>query len=191
MNKRTIIIAALILICMSINGQVKYEQESRVKMSDVPRSACEWLNDAFEGRKKVKWYYETTLTSNSYEAKFTWENYNYSVKFDTTGHIIDIEKAIEFDEIPEQARNNILLYFEENFQRHRLIKIQEQATGDEDDLEDMIDENEVEGITIRYEIEFHGVTATDNKLWEALFGSFGEFVMQQEIVLHPNFNLDF
>lgn len=179
------------IIITSISGQVKYERESRVRMRDVPESAREWLNDAFEGKKTVKWYYETTPTSNSYEAKFTWKSYEYSVKFDTTGHIIDIEKTIDFDEIPETARKSVLAYFNDNFQRYRLIKIQEQATGDEDDLEDMIDENEDEGITLRYEIEFHGVNVTDNKLWEALFSSKGQLIMQQEIQLPPNFNLDF
>lgn len=191
MSAREIIIIALLFFSLALSGQVKYEQESRVKKRDIPESARKWLNDAFEGNKTVKWYYETTPTSNSYEAKFCWKNYDYSVKFDTKGHIIDIEKTIDLAEIPKSARSNILSYFEEHFQRHRIMKIQEQSTGDEDDLEDLIDENEEEGITRRYEIEFHGVNAGENKLWEALFSSNGEFIMQQEINLPPSFNLDF
>ena len=180
-----------IILSLTIVGQVKYESEIRVSERDVPKRAREWLKDAFENYKTVKWYFETTPEMNSYEAKFKFTSYDYSVKFDTAGLIIDVEKKIEFFEIRQSARSVILSYFDDHFQSYKILKIQEQATGDEDDLEDFIDENEEEGITIRYEIEFHGVNPEENKIWEALFGIDGELIMQREIDLPPNFNVDF
>lgn len=190
-TKRLIIFLMLTTLSFTIAGQVKYEREIRVSEKDVPKKAREWLKDAFENHRAVKWYFETTPDMNSYEVKFKYKSYDYSVKFDTAGLIIDVEKKIEFFEIRQPARSAILSYFDDHFQSYNILKIQEQATGDEDDLEDFIDENEEEGITIRYEIEFHGVTPEENKLWEALFSIDGEMIMQREIDLPPNFNFDF
>ncbi len=178
-------------LSLTIAGQVKYEREVRVPEKNVPPKAREWLKDAFEDIENAKWYFETTPEMNSYEAKFKWRRYNYSVKFDTLGLIVDIEKKIELSEIPKSTRSAILSYFEDHFHSYKILKIQEQATGDEDDLEDFIDDNEEEGITLRYEIEFHGVNAEGNKLWEALFSIDGKLIMLREIHLSPNFNIDF
>jgi hypothetical protein len=190
-TKSLIIFLMLTTLSLTIAGQVKYEREARIPEKDVPKKARVWLKDTFEDIKTAKWYFETTPETNSYEAKFNWRSYNYSVKFDTLGLIVDIEKEIELFEIPESARSVILSYFKDHFHSHKFLKIQEQGTGDEDDLEDFIDENEEEGITIRYEIEFHGVTAEENKLWEALFSIEGKLIMLREIHLPPNFNIDF
>jgi hypothetical protein len=190
-TKSLIIFLMLSTLSLTIAGQVKYEREIRISEKNVPKKASEWLKDAFEDIRTAKWYFETTPEMNSYEAKFKWRNYNYSVKFDTLGLIVDIEKKIDLSEIPKSTRSVILSYFEDHFHSYKILKIQEQATGDEDDLEDFIDENEEEGITIRYEIEFHGVTPDENKLWEALFSIEGKLIMLREIDLPPNFNFDF
>lgn len=190
-TKKLIILLNLITLSLTIVAQVKYEREIRIPEQNVHERAREWLKDAFEDVKSVKWYYETTPVVNSYEAKFNWRSYDYSVKFDTSGLIVDVEKIIELSEIPQPARSIIHSYYDNSFQSYKILKIQEQATGDEDDLKDFIDENEEEGITIRYEIEFHGVTLTENKLWEILFSINGELIMQQEIDMPHNFNIDF
>ncbi|MBE0662441.1 MAG: hypothetical protein IH597_08230 [Bacteroidales bacterium] len=190
-TKRLILFLMLMTLSLTMMGQVKYEQEKRISEKDVPKRARKWLKDAFEDIRTAKWYFETTPAVNSYEAKFRWESHDYSVKFDTSGLIVDVEKKIELSEMPKSTSLVILSYFDDHFQTYKIQKIQEQATGDEDDLEDFIDENEEEGITIRYEIEFHGVTHEENKLWEMLFSSEGELIMQREIYLSPNFNFDF
>jgi hypothetical protein len=189
--KKILLAIFLLMAAFPLVAQVKFEQEIRVKRNAVPREAREWINDAFEGFKRVRWYYETTPEDNSYEAKFSWDGYLYSVKFDNEGKLVDIEKEITFEEITPGAKEDIRQYLEETYQRYRIIKVQRQFTGHEDDLEDYIDEDEWEDITMKYEIEFHGITSSENKLWEALFDGEGNLILLQEIQLPDLFNLDF
>jgi hypothetical protein len=176
---------------MIAGAQVKTERETRVSRRNVPEQAREFINETFEGFKRVRWYFEESNEGNSYEAKFRWQRKQYSVKFDTTGKLVDIEWIIAFEEIPETAKENIMGYLNQNFTSFRILKIQKQLLGDEDDLEDFIDEDEYDDVTINYEFEIQGKTPDENKLWEILFSSEGEVLLRREINLPDNFNLDF
>ncbi|MGC9344295.1 MAG: hypothetical protein ACP5E3_16445 [Bacteroidales bacterium] len=182
----------LSLVFPRINSaQEKIEREYGIKKRDVPEPAIEWMQDAFEGFKRIKWYYEESSDGNSYEAKLKWKGYHYSVEFDTTGIIEDIEMNIPVEELSEEARRNITEWMNSSYLKHRIIKIQKQFKGDSDDLEDLMDENETERIEVFYEIEYHGKTKTENELWEGLFDSQGVHVQTRKIVRNPSNNLEF
>jgi hypothetical protein len=187
-------ILALLLMNLStadIKAQEKTEREYSIKKRDVPKPSIEWMQDAFEGFKRIKWYYEESSDGSSYEAKLKWKGYYYSVEFDTSGIIKDIEMMIPFEELPEEVRGNITGWMNSSYLRHRILKIQKQFQGDPDDLEDLMDEDETEGIDVYYEIEFHGKTETENELWEGLFDSQGVHMQTRRIVRNPSNNLEF
>ena len=52
------------------NAQVKIEKESKVLSSEVPFKSVSWVEEVFDQKKKLKWYFETSAESHSYEAKF-------------------------------------------------------------------------------------------------------------------------
>jgi len=188
---RRFITCFLILISLGTIAQDKEEKEFRVKRKDVPSEARKWFKDAFEGARKVNWYYEESSGTGSYEAKLKYRGLEYSVEFDTTGRIEDIEVKIEWEELPDEVKNNLNSYFSTNYTKYKILKIQKQYTGSPDDLEDLIDENEKEDITVRYELEFHGRTDTENELWEGLFSSNGSLIEVRKIKLMPTNNLEF
>lgn len=179
------------LTAFHVSAQEKFEREFRVKERDVPKEAVKWFRDAFEGAKKVNWYYEQSAEKNSYEAKLEYKGLKYSVEFDTTGVIEDIEITVDWNEIPLDTRTRLEAYFDANYSKYRCLKIQKQYTGSPDDLEDLIDENEMESITVRYEIEFHGKTENDNEIWEGLFDAAGNLEELRKVKQSPTNNLLF
>lgn len=179
------------LFAAEIKAQEKTEREYGIKKRDVPQPSIEWMQDAFEGYKKIKWYYEESSGKNSYEAKLKWKDRHYSVEFDTAGIIEDIEMIVQFGELPEITCNNISDWMNATYLKHKILKVQEQLRGDPDDLEDFIDEDETEGIEVFYEIEYQGKTETENELWEGLFDSRGVNIQARKIVRNPSSNLEF
>jgi len=191
MKYMIILLLLFLSFATNLSAQIKSEREYRIKRSEVPEEAREWLNDTFEAFKRINWYHQIDNDIESYEAKFRYKGSKFSVNFDTGGKVADVEFIIGSGDIPEKARNTISGYLESNFNRHRILKIQEQLLGLPDDLEDYFDEDEREGITRNYEIEFHGVTDTQNELWEGLFDEDGNLVLLRQIEQEPTFNLDF
>lgn len=193
MKKRRnfIILNLFILISFQSYAQEKIEREIGVKKDEVPQAAVEFMEDAFEGARKIKWYYEETSGKQSYEAKLKWEGRLNSVEFNTNGLIEDIEKEYDLKELDPSVQQQLQEWFGSNFLKYRIRKIQQQWTGTPDDLEDATDENEIDNITIRYEIEFYGRNEEERSLWEGLFDNRGNFIEKRKVILRPTDNLNF
>jgi len=193
MTRSTLIVLFFLSSFQSVQltAQDKIERERRVKKSEVPKEEREWMRGAYENTRRIKWYYEETSGKSSYEAKIKVNNRQISVEFNTSGIIEDIEIQIEADELPQVTAENIMKYFQKEYRKFDLRKIQEQWTGEPEDLEDAVDENEMDDIVIMYEIEYYGVSDSDKSLWEGLFDSEGNFIKKRKIVLRPADNLNF
>lgn len=177
---------------VQLTAQTKNEVERRIKKKAVPSEVKDWFNDAYENQRKVKWFYQTDGDKKVYEAKLMYKNKNHSVEIQPNGDIVNIEVQIELDEIQQEVRQKILAYFNTNYNRFSIKKIQIQYTGSNDDLEDLIDEDEmVASINVHYEIEFYGKNENENELWEGLFNDVGNLIERKKIVLKSTDNLDY
>lgn len=177
----------VVLTCFS---QDKIEKETRIKTLDVPSNAKKWLQDSFEKIKRPKWFLEYSQNGKSFEAKFKYQNHFHSVEFDSLGHVEDVEIEIFYSEIPGETWEVIQSYYKSEFELVKVEKIQRQFSGAKSDLEDFFDEEEQDGVTIRYEIVFQGKNKTWS-LWEALFDESGKFISKLEVQIRPNDNLIF
>ncbi|MFW5892530.1 MAG: hypothetical protein ACOCUQ_03910 [Bacteroidota bacterium] len=205
MDRRFQTIFYLLILCLHFPlhaQEKKIEREKLVRQSKVPPNALEWISTSFDSPQKVKWYHEISGEGISYEAKFKHQKYKYSVKFDTTGTIKDVEKIIRIKEIETNARKSITNYFEENYDRFKILKTQIQYTGLSENLQKMIignkdkeleelEELEKLDITVKYEIEYRGKTKTEDRLWEGLFDIQGKLLSKRVIVLQENFNVEY
>lgn len=171
-------------------AQDKLEQERRVKTREVPKPARDWLKDAFEGTKKVRWYKEVTSGSKSFEAKFDYQSAFYSVEFDTLGVIEDIEVDRAWEAIPE-AHRTAMEQSMADWDKVKIRRVQEQWTGEPDDLEDAMDEEEWEDITTRYEVELLAEINGEKELWEVLFSTDGEVLLRRKVIVRADDNLNF
>ncbi|WP_339905135.1 hypothetical protein [uncultured Cyclobacterium sp.] len=178
-------------LSMVANAQVKIEKESKVMRSDVPSNAVSWVEEVFDQKNRMNWFFETSGESKSYEAKFYHKKKKYSVEFSMDGTLEDIEVLVHWRRLPKKVKQNISKYFSDNFLKTNIRKIQIQYTGKSENLKNWINTNKSDNIIIKYEVEFYGKTSSTKKLWEGLFDKEGELLMKREIILTPSNNLFF
>ncbi|UZD22951.1 hypothetical protein PBT90_05905 [Algoriphagus halophytocola] len=184
----------ILIFCWMISGalfaQDKIERELRVEEKEVPKEARDWLYDAFETTKRPKWYQEIFESGYSYEAKFKLIGKFYSVEFDSLGLIQDVEIEVDFKELPKEVQAGLEDYLLDEYKSSDIKRIQIQYSGKADDLEDFFDENSLEGILTRFEIEFVGPDETGaSQLFEGLFSEKGTLIFKRKIALVPSENL--
>jgi len=184
------LIALLFLSLMQ--AQEKNEQEKRILKKDVPTEVKKWFNDAYEVKRKVKWYYQTDGEKQVYEAKLKFKKQKHSVEIKPNGEVVNIEVEIDFDAIQIKAKQKIKNYYTAHYNKYNIKKVQIQYTGSNEDLEDLMDEDKLDDdIEINYEIVFYGKTETEDELWESLFDANGNLVLLRKIKLMATDNLDY
>ena len=175
----------------SLQAQEKRERERKIKTTQAPIPARDWLNSAYSNPASVNWYQQDDSGELSYEAKFKWKSKWHSVKFNPEGGIEDIEIRIVRNEIPEKTREKIWEYFSSTYSKYKIKKIQLQWTGEEQDLLNALNDKGARNLTIRYEIEYQGRTSEENRLWEGLFDQSGKLLRRSKIILAPTENLTY
>jgi hypothetical protein len=189
--KRLITLLLVLLCYTDCLSQEKNEIERRAKKSDIPKEAKDWLKDAYENKRKTKWYFQTDGNKEVFEAKLKHKKHLHSIEFNLNGKVQNIEVLIKEKELDSDVYENIINDLQSRFIKFSISKIQIQYTGDPDDLEDLIDEDEFENIKIQYEIEFYGKTETKDELWEGLFDNKGRLIEKRIVKLKATDNLDY
>jgi hypothetical protein len=101
------------------------------------------------------------------------------------GAIQDVEKLINFDNIPESARNAITQDLESQFNKFRLTRIQIQYFPADEDDADFIDDilqQDAEDYEIRYEIEVDGENRRELGSFEMLYNESGSLIEKRRIL---------
>ena len=136
MNKAKLFFVTLLFMelgCHLALAQQKFERETRLSEKEVPTSALQFV-EALNANRKVKWYKEESLTSQSIEAKFKRNKQKYSVEFDTTGQLEDVEIEIKWQEIPKQVGDSVQNEIAILCVRSKVSKIQVQCIGNQEDI---------------------------------------------------------
>lgn len=126
-----ITVTVFILSCSTAEAQ-KYEQESRIEADRLPSAVLSYLDQHYPGRAKVRHYEEYSKRDTGaalqrfYESKFDADGFRYSVKFDSSGTLYDIERLVVFRRLPPTIRQQIKEDLSRYFRKHRVKKIQEQ-----------------------------------------------------------------
>ena len=125
-----ITVTVFILSCSTVEAQ-KYEQESRIKAERLPSAALFYLDQHYPGRTKVRYYEEYSkrdagaALQRFYESKFDEDGFRYSVKFDSTGTLYDIERIVVFQQLPPSILEPIEEDLSRYFRKYRVKKVQE------------------------------------------------------------------
>lgn len=107
-------------------SQTKDEKEERIPLSEFPKVAQNYFNNFSDKVKYLKFYRETDGNKKSFEAKFKIHQLYYSAEFDTLGKLEDIEIVIKKRHIPQEVFTKIMTFFDANYKKTRLLKIQKQ-----------------------------------------------------------------
>lgn len=175
----------------NLAGQIKYEREYNLEKEKAPGIAITFI-DLCCPNSKVKWYGEESLTGKSIEAKINYKGSLYSIEFDTSGYIQDVEKKIGLHDIPENARSSIVNKLDSIFSKHKVDKIQVQWVGSNQALYELIEKNNSTlPFTVNYEIVVKGRKEKSTKMYEVLFSMDGSVLSVSEIVQRNTDNLDY
>lgn len=107
-------------------SQSKDEQEQRIDLEQFPKEAQLLLKDLPNDSKKLKFYRETDSLKVSYEAKFKYKKRFFSVEFDNTGKLEDIEVIIKNKKLDKTLLEALTNFYNTNYKSFKFIKIQQQ-----------------------------------------------------------------
>ncbi len=170
-------------------AQKKLEREYHIKPNAVPKQAAELISRLFENVKPV-WHGEQSLQGTTIEGKFKYKGRRYSVEFDSTGKLEDIELLGKLGDIPKDAREKLSKALEDSFSRYRVVKTQIQWRGSEKQLKQAIEEG-IDSKTpqIRYELVIRGKRKDMTLYYEAQADKDGKLTSLREIIQSNASNL--
>lgn len=182
---------ALLIAAPAALSQVKYEREIRIRPAEVSAGARAFAEAALPAQK-IRWYREINVDFFSYEAKAKKDGRRYSIEFDTSGRVEDVEKEIEFSALNAILKHKIDSTLSGLFSRHHIVKTQLQWTGEAPALQDLVRSGATEKTyTERVEIVYKCREHSRHKLYEALFDAAGVLLSKIEIIPRNTDNLDY
>ncbi|HEA28803.1 MAG TPA: hypothetical protein ENH91_02205 [Leeuwenhoekiella sp.] len=125
---RKVFLSVLVLFMpISVFSQsVKNEVEKRITKEEMPAEALRRLEQMPIKLEKARLYLEQDNEHRSVEAKVAHKGKKYSIEFEKTGNLHDIEVVITLDEIPKYIAKTIKNYLKNTYERYKIEKIQQQ-----------------------------------------------------------------
>jgi hypothetical protein len=176
----------------TLQAQEKFEREQKINESFAPAKAIEFVNTIKE-KSKPKWYKEISNDGVSYEAKFKVDKHLFSVKFDTLGHIQDVEKKVKLNDLDTRTNQLLETTLSKALGSYKIDKIQLQWTGASTaTLIELIEKGSSSSAhELKYEIEVDTKLDGAFRLFELLINKDGEVEKQLRIVQREPDNLIF
>ncbi|NAS12664.1 hypothetical protein GTQ38_11665 [Flavobacteriaceae bacterium R33] len=159
--------------------QVKREREFRIKKSQFPEQAVDFLKEKLENAKKIRFYKEIDSNRTSYEVKFKKDRLKYSVEFSEAGKLEDIEILIREIDLPNESLNQINSYLRQSFKKFRIRKIQQQYVASPGENPEITLKNAFQNLllpTLNYEFIISGKQEEEYQDYEILFDASGNFL---------------
>lgn len=181
---RSLLLLILVLFQFSmVNSQVKVEREHRIKKNQFPETAHDFIKEKLQDAKKLRFYKETDTAKISYQARFKKDKLYYSIEFDESGKLEDIEILIKEVDVPEDSWSNITKFLNEKFTEFKIRKIQQQYPITSDETAETTLYNAFQNLLIpslNYELLVRGKIHEDRADYEILFGAEGDFIKMRE-----------
>lgn len=203
--KYLLIILALISlpnISYSQETDVKYEKEEKINQEEFPKSALELIDTILKKGKRTRYFKDHEEDNYFFEVKTIYKDEKISIKFYKDGSLLDIEILKEFNELSKDIQGKIQQYFQSNYKKHQLVRIQIQYNreveyedgqleidDDEEYLEEFL-EMDIEDLIIKYEIEAEVVDEKNERgFFEFLFDDKGKIEQIKKIIKRADDNV--
>lgn len=159
---------------------LKQEREERIKLKEMPEAARQYLDSYWLKKSRRKRFYsETDGKNSSYEAKLIRDKRRFSIEFDKTGALQDIEELIDFHQIPHSARLRIDSTIVANYGKYNIYRVQRQFLPEE--LTEHYATLTTES-SQNFELEVNVVENTRIQSYEMLFDTGGTLQQKRLIV---------
>jgi hypothetical protein len=180
----------LVLACKSFS-QEKFEKEYRIQEDKVPEKAKSFVNK-FQFDKKIKWFAEESQDGKTIEAKSYLEEYKYSIEFLENGNLIDVEKEVEFTELPKSLQQKIKNSLASKYEKFKIKKLQIQYKGNKEDvLKTILNDNKIEAVLVHYELVIKATKDKESKRYELLIDRNGLILKELIYKKIYSINLEF
>lgn len=190
MKKFNLVVILFFLYCGILIAQNKYEREYRIRKSQFPEKALNYISEKLVDARRIRFYKETDSTKISYEAKFKKDRLWYSVEFNDNGALEDIEILIKPVDIPNESFLKIKAHLNDYFTKHRIRRLQQQyPITNEQSAEETI-KNAFQNLmlpSINYELIVSGKKEKTFEQFEILFDAQGNFKSIRKS-LPPNYD---
>ncbi len=174
-----------------VGAQNKLEREFRISSDEVPQQAIRFA-ESLVGSAKLKWYREEGIQQSSIEAKTKIKGQRFSIEFDTTGQIQDVEVEIPLFLVPESTREAMISAFREEFTTFKWQKIQVQYLGTSSELLAFFAQKQGSpSIRTQYEVVILGKKKGSNNFQEWLFSDTGVVLSKSIVILRISDNLEY
>ncbi len=191
---RAIVIISFIFLLFypfKSNAQFKYEKEYRIKSKLIPQKAINYI-DSINLDAKVKWFKEVGMEGISYEAKFKLNKRYYSVEFDSSGLVQDIEFIIKKAEIDSGIYKKLTLAFDSIFKQWKIQKIQLHINNYQiASFPFVSNNNPIVLKNMSYEIIIKGKNDQEQQLYEITFNYNGELQSTLQIIQDKTDHLEY
>lgn len=180
----------------------KYEREEKIKQKDFPKPALELIDPILKKGKRTRFFKDYEKETYFFEVKTLYKDEKISIKFFKDGSLLDIEILKELNELPEEIQEKLSQYFQSNYKKYKLNRIQIQYNREEeyedgefeiDDDEEYVEEfleMDLEDLIIKYEIEAEIVDEDNVRgFFEFLFNTKGEIVQIKNIIKRADDNV--
>ena len=180
MMKSSISLALLLIFSSApLLSQTKYEREHRIKRSQFPEQALQFIGDSLENVRRLRFYKETDSSRTSFAAKFKKERLHYSMEFDKDGMPENIKILVKEVDLPRDSYAQIRSYLDTGFHSYRIRKIQQQYPVRPGEAKETTLRNAFQNLllpSVNYELIVVGKKEDVNNDYEILFGSEGDFI---------------
>lgn len=168
----------LFFAIVPLYGQSKIEIEKRIRPDNVPRKALKAIEKVLEKSVKLKWYYEQDGAHRSYECKFKYNRYKYSIEFDTLGQLEDAEILIGSSQLP----TSVVQSLHRNFNKLKIRRAQIQFLKF---YEKLLDAQFLKTALQSKEAQFEIEISSSGRLFEILIDSDG-LILAKRVMMSPH-----
>ncbi|MDG5490405.1 hypothetical protein [Psychroserpens sp. SPM9] len=135
MKFKLVFVLCIWISCFSLEAQTKNEKESRIPLTEFPNESQILLKTIIKKVKRSRFYKETDGSKLSFESKFKYNKYWFSVEFNNLGTLEDIEVLVKEKHLSKPVKTAIRSYLKTNTTKYEIIKIQEQYVYSSDHSE--------------------------------------------------------
>lgn len=173
-----LIVFLSIPVSVSAQDGLKQEREERIKPDEMPQTAKKYLEGWLDKSRRIRYYYETDGEHTSYEAKLIREDRRFSIEFDETGNIEDIEELIRFKQMPDSVQQTVDSFLTKRYGKYTIRRVQQQFLVNQDEQYDQLITQRIEN----FEIEVDLTEKSGIQSYEMLFDTNGKLKQQRLIV---------
>ena len=185
-------VALLLLLAVPASAQqdIKQERETSIRREAIPPEALTLLAPLLETARRIRYFYQTDGREQTYEVKFIWQKNAFSVAFDSTGRLLDVEILKKFRQLPPAVQQAIGAHLDQHYDRRRITRSQVQYAHPEganrgaEVLQQAMEQGEGNAL-LRYELEVDGRRAGELLSHELLFDHAGILIQQRTLIRRP------